>query len=333
MKNKKNLIRLLFITGLFFLIQTFGFSTSCGAQDWCCQCYNPKTPLTTPDYDAIIVGFFPKLQCRCYCLGSWFTTGLYNGWTLIGYSPPFAPAATPKGLRCYPILPVPVIEHYSFNATPENSNVSVYEEGPPECCNDSQCDDSNPCTIDACDPEEGYCTHTPKCDDGDPCTTDTCDPNTGECTHTPKCDDGDPCTTDTCDPNTGECTHINICSTTTTPPPTTIPPDLIELSSFVVVAGNNKVVLRWETESETNNSGFNLYRSETENGNYLKINASLITAQGSSTQGASYEFIDNNVQNKKTYYYKLEDIDLSGTSTMHGPVSATPRLIHGILGK
>ena len=66
-----------------------------------------------------------------------------------------------------------------------------------------------------------------------------------------------------------------------------------------------------------------------ENGEYIKINNSLIPAEGSSTQGASYEFIDSEVQNRKTYYYKLEDIDLNGTSTMHGPVSATPRLIFG----
>ncbi len=78
--------------------------------------------------------------------------------------------------------------------------------------------------------------------------------------------------------------------------------------------------------------GFNLYRSTSEDGEYIKINDSLIPAQGSSTQGASYEFVDNDVQNRKTYYYKLEDIDFNGTSTMHGPVSAMPRMIYGIFG-
>jgi hypothetical protein len=38
------------------------------------------------------------------------------------------------------------------------------------------------------------------------------------------------------------------------------------------------------------------------------------------------------VQNRKTYYYKLEDIDLNGTSTMHVPMSATPRWVLGYLG-
>jgi hypothetical protein len=36
------------------------------------------------------------------------------------------------------------------------------------------------------------------------------------------------------------------------------------------------------------------------------------------------------VKNYRSYYYKLEDIDLDGTSTMHGPVSAVPRGIYGI---
>ena len=88
--------------------------------------------------------------------------------------------------------------------------------------------------------------------------------------------------------------------------------------------------MQWNTESETDNAGFNIYRSTSEDGEYIKINDSLIPAQGSSTQGATYEYVDAGLKNKKTYYYKLEDIDLKGTSTMHGPVSATPRWIFGI---
>jgi hypothetical protein len=109
-----------------------------------------------------------------------------------------------------------------------------------------------------------------------------------------------------------------------------VPPTVINLSTFTATPKASKVILQWSTESEIDNAGFNLYRSESENGEYIEINESLIPAQGSSTQGARYEFIDNDVQNRKTYYYKLEDIDLNGQSTMHGPVSATPRLIYGV---
>ena len=108
---------------------------------------------------------------------------------------------------------------------------------------------------------------------------------------------------------------------------------LITLSSFTAKASNGRVKLEWSTESEIENAGFNIYRSETEVGGYEKINTELITAKGSETKGAKYVFIDNIAKNRKTYFYKLEDIDLNGTSTMHGPKSATPRLIFGILGK
>jgi len=59
----------------------------------------------------------------------------------------------------------------------------------------------------------------------------------------------------------------------------------------------------------------------------MKINPSLIPAEGTSTSGATYQYVDDDVKNRKTYYYKLEDIDLSGKSTMHGPVSAVPRAV------
>ena len=105
---------------------------------------------------------------------------------------------------------------------------------------------------------------------------------------------------------------------------------VINLSSFAATPKAGKIILGWQTETEIDNAGFNLYRSEPENGNYTKINTSLIPAKVSSTQGANYEFIDNDVKNRKTYYYNLEDIDLNGTATLHGPESATPRLIYGI---
>jgi hypothetical protein len=75
---------------------------------------------------------------------------------------------------------------------------------------------------------------------------------------------------------------------------------LIHLSFFTATPKAGKVILHWSTETETDNAGFNLYRSESENGNYTKINPALIPAQGSSTQGAQYEFTDSDVKNRKT---------------------------------
>jgi len=105
---------------------------------------------------------------------------------------------------------------------------------------------------------------------------------------------------------------------------------VIALTSFTATARNGRVKLEWVTASETDNVGFNIYRAKSEDGQYIKINDALISAQGSSTEGAVYEFFDNGLQNRKAYYYKLEDIDFNGQSTFHGPVKATPRWIYGI---
>ncbi len=56
------------------------------------------------------------------------------------------------------------------------------------------CDDGDPCTVDAC--SDGVCTYAPLCDDGDNCTVDVCD--NGICSYTSSCDDGNPCTVDLC---------------------------------------------------------------------------------------------------------------------------------------
>jgi len=63
---------------------------------------------------------------------------------------------------------------------------------------------------------------------------------------------------------------------------------LIKLSSFYAKPKVDKIILSWTTESEINNAGFNLYRAETIDGPYLKINNGLIPAKGSLIEGASY---------------------------------------------
>jgi len=105
---------------------------------------------------------------------------------------------------------------------------------------------------------------------------------------------------------------------------------LVELIGFEAIPGRNKVTLIWATGSEVDNAGFNIYRAGSADGEYVQINKALITAEGSPTAGAGYTFTDAGVQNRKTYYYQLEDVDLSGNSTMHGPVSAAPRLLRGV---
>jgi hypothetical protein len=99
------------------------------------------------------------------------------------------------------------------------------------------------------------------------------------------------------------------------------------LTSFIAEPYNGGVILIWETATEIDNVGFDLYRSESENGEYILLNDDIIIAEGSETEGMLYEFDDEEVENK-TYYYLLEVIDIYGVSTLYGTVSVTPKMIY-----
>lgn len=92
----------------------------------------------------------------------------------------------------------------------------------------------------------------------------------------------------------------------------------VELASFTAGSiGDGKVALNWETSTEVNNAGFNLYRSRLLDGIYKKINEGLIPARDNAATGASYSYEDS--PGRGTFYYKLEDVDRNGVTTMHGP--------------
>ena len=81
------------------------------------------------------------------------------------------------------------------------------------------------------------------------------------------------------------------------------------------------VIVEWTTESEVNLAGFNVYRSESPDGPYVKINESLIPASPDPISGGSYSHTDTAAEAGVTYYYKLEDVELDGRATMHGPIT------------
>jgi hypothetical protein len=99
---------------------------------------------------------------------------------------------------------------------------------------------------------------------------------------------------------------------------------LVELSYFKATSLNSAVILEWATETELDNAGFNIWRSEKKNGDYARINPYFIPAEGEAGFGAKYRYVDYDVQNGVIYYYKLEDMDINGKSTFYGPVSANP---------
>lgn len=107
-------------------------------------------------------------------------------------------------------------------------------------------------------------------------------------------------------------------------------PTIVRLTSFYGLGLFGKVNLEWQTASEWQNAGFNLYRSNqpltTNNEQLVKINQQLIPGLGTALRGKIYSFSDDSVTDGETYYYWLEDVDFTGHKTLHGPVVAHPGL-------
>lgn len=101
-------------------------------------------------------------------------------------------------------------------------------------------------------------------------------------------------------------------------------PNAVELTSFTATAYEDEVLLEWETATETDNAGFNIYRAKYRRGPYIMVNDELIEAKGDSVSGASYSYVDIPERSGR-YFYKLEDIDTNGKSTLHGPVKVETR--------
>ncbi len=98
---------------------------------------------------------------------------------------------------------------------------------------------------------------------------------------------------------------------------------VVTLVSFTATAGDGQVLLRWETATEIDNAGFFVRRSIQEAGEYARISP-FIPSQGDGLIGTVYTYLDTDVQNGVTYFYKLEAIENDQDVEFHGPVSVTP---------
>jgi len=93
---------------------------------------------------------------------------------------------------------------------------------------------------------------------------------------------------------------------------------LVILSEFHANQNSDHSIVARVTAAEIDTVGFNLWRSTTKDGDYQRVNESLIAKKGSATKGAAYEFVDSSPPG--SCFYKLEDIDSDGQSRWHPAV-------------
>jgi len=96
-------------------------------------------------------------------------------------------------------------------------------------------------------------------------------------------------------------------------------PLAVQLASFTATATADGVILAWETVSEVDVLGFNLYRAigasagSGSGSKWLRLNAGLIEAFApGSSEGHHYTWLDTAAQPGASYCYRLEGVDMAG---------------------
>ena len=116
----------------------------------------------------------------------------------------------------------------------------------------------------------------------------------------------------------------------------TITEPVVQLYSFeihpFILPG--RVLLRWSTEVEQNNAGFNVYRAVPDGKGSVnqgeKLNETLIPATSEGQFGGDYEFVDSEPSSTMALdrQYYLESVAINGVQTTHGPI-AFPGVVFG----
>ena len=88
----------------------------------------------------------------------------------------------------------------------------------------------------------------------------------------------------------------------------------VELSKFSAARDRvtGQVTIVWETQSELNNAGFFIKRSQQRNGQFVVVNPTMVPGAGTTSEKQSYTYTDTTAKPNIVYYYQIEDVSLDG---------------------
>mgnify|MGYP000861219611 FL=1 len=102
-------------------------------------------------------------------------------------------------------------------------------------------------------------------------------------------------------------------------------PLAVRIAALDAIPTPGGILITWETVSEHDNAGFNLYRAAASGGPWKKLNETLIPAASpGSSEGHAYRWLDSSADPVMMHYYLLEDVALDGSRTRHTPVEVIP---------
>ena len=106
----------------------------------------------------------------------------------------------------------------------------------------------------------------------------------------------------------------------------------VSLSFFRPTLENGEIVIRWTTESELDNAGFNILRGNSRDGEFKQVNSELVQGAGTTGERNTYKWVDETAKLGVVYYYQIEDVSFAGehqtltTTKLKGLISANNKL-------
>ena len=106
----------------------------------------------------------------------------------------------------------------------------------------------------------------------------------------------------------------------------------VNLSHFRAEHTDAGVKLKWTTESEVDNAGFYIYRSNTKDGEFKVVTPTMVQGAGTTGERNEYTWTDTTAKPNTVYYYRIEDVSHAGvreqlaTVRLKGLVSARGKL-------
>ena len=87
---------------------------------------------------------------------------------------------------------------------------------------------------------------------------------------------------------------------------------------------------KWTLASEPDNFGFDVFRGDSEEGEFTKLNKEPILGAGTTDESSRYSWRDDSIDPCKDYWYYVESISTSGvrekmTPTFKAPAKRSPR--------
>ncbi len=82
--------------------------------------------------------------------------------------------------------------------------------------------------------------------------------------------------------------------------------------------------VRWTTASEVDNFGYDVYRGDSPDGPFERLNPEVIEGAGTTDEPTRYRYVDDRIDPRRTYYYYVESISMSGIRERFTPVGKAP---------